>query len=430
MIWDILGIEPTNDISVIKKAYAKKLRIYHPEDDPEGYQKLREAFDQALNQAKNSQVRPVSSEEADDNNTTTEIPRRVDLLHTQDFVAHSSHPLDVFMQEVKELYIDFFARIQLENWQRLLDSDVVWDMEQSETLQSRLIFFLENHRFLPRSIWQLFDSLFHWSKQKEQLQRRYNEAFIEYMFCQITGTREMRYDFFKPVDGLDYDYFLELREKAQNALLKNDQEAAKLYLDIAYELYPDDPDLLRMQGELYLRIEKIDHALRSFNHILHIHPADLDALLYRARIRYRFEQFVEAIQDCEQILIHSPQHTDAQSLMGKCYVKLGNLDNAKQQFSQVLQKDLLHSEAMSYMSHVTNPTISGVKRPQQYGSIKQLWFNLLFFLLIFVRRSWVYFLFYFIVELFTSFPFTITGFLLIPTIWEVWRTFRVFIRII
>lgn len=47
-IWQQLGIEPTNDIKEIKRAYAKQLQIYHPEEDAEGYQALREAYDRAI----------------------------------------------------------------------------------------------------------------------------------------------------------------------------------------------------------------------------------------------------------------------------------------------------------------------------------------------------------------------------------------------
>ena len=51
-IWSILGIEPTREIAKIKMAYARQLKRYHPEDDPKGFQHLREAYDCALQIAK------------------------------------------------------------------------------------------------------------------------------------------------------------------------------------------------------------------------------------------------------------------------------------------------------------------------------------------------------------------------------------------
>ncbi|QIW15671.1 hypothetical protein A4G20_04660 [Pasteurellaceae bacterium RH1A] len=46
--WQILGIEPTNDEREIRRAYAKKLKTTRPDEDAEGYQALREGFDEAL----------------------------------------------------------------------------------------------------------------------------------------------------------------------------------------------------------------------------------------------------------------------------------------------------------------------------------------------------------------------------------------------
>ena len=46
--WKILGITPDADKKAIKLAYAKRLKQTRPEDDPEGFKRLYEAYQQAL----------------------------------------------------------------------------------------------------------------------------------------------------------------------------------------------------------------------------------------------------------------------------------------------------------------------------------------------------------------------------------------------
>jgi hypothetical protein len=50
-IWNELGIEPTTDGRAIKRAYAARLKQVHPEDDPAGFQRLRKAYEDALEHA-------------------------------------------------------------------------------------------------------------------------------------------------------------------------------------------------------------------------------------------------------------------------------------------------------------------------------------------------------------------------------------------
>ena len=53
-IWRELAISSTTDEREIRRAYARRLKIVHPEDDPEGFQALRAAFEQALNHARHA----------------------------------------------------------------------------------------------------------------------------------------------------------------------------------------------------------------------------------------------------------------------------------------------------------------------------------------------------------------------------------------
>ena len=50
-IWNILGIEPTTDKKAIRKAYAAKTKEIHPEDAPEEFKRLHEAYQAALGYA-------------------------------------------------------------------------------------------------------------------------------------------------------------------------------------------------------------------------------------------------------------------------------------------------------------------------------------------------------------------------------------------
>ena len=46
--WKVLGIEPTSDKKEIKKAYARLLKQYHPEENPEEFKQIQAAYQQCL----------------------------------------------------------------------------------------------------------------------------------------------------------------------------------------------------------------------------------------------------------------------------------------------------------------------------------------------------------------------------------------------
>ena len=55
-IWEVLGIEPGADIQAIRAAYSEKIKEHHPEDDPEGFMLLRNAYKTAVKLASKKDV--------------------------------------------------------------------------------------------------------------------------------------------------------------------------------------------------------------------------------------------------------------------------------------------------------------------------------------------------------------------------------------
>lgn len=51
-IWEILGISPTRDRQAIRRAYAERTKLCHPEEDPDGFAALHEAYTLAMRYAR------------------------------------------------------------------------------------------------------------------------------------------------------------------------------------------------------------------------------------------------------------------------------------------------------------------------------------------------------------------------------------------
>ncbi|MCY7097171.1 J domain-containing protein [Streptococcus oralis] len=73
-IWETLGIEPTTDVKLIRRRYAELVRLYHPEDQPEIYQEIVEAYQEALTYARSRKTRLENSlRKASDSQEATEL---------------------------------------------------------------------------------------------------------------------------------------------------------------------------------------------------------------------------------------------------------------------------------------------------------------------------------------------------------------------
>jgi len=76
--WSVLQIEQTLDKKLIKKAYARLLKMHKPEQDPVGYQRVREAYDAAIAFTVNPSIAPILQNTVIDKVPVAAKPLKID----------------------------------------------------------------------------------------------------------------------------------------------------------------------------------------------------------------------------------------------------------------------------------------------------------------------------------------------------------------
>lgn len=94
--WELLGIEPTKDKITIKKAFASQVKLHKPSDDAELYQKIREAYNKALEFADSDEEIEVFEEDEVEENGTEETEIFTEDESEEEIKINSESKLDEF----------------------------------------------------------------------------------------------------------------------------------------------------------------------------------------------------------------------------------------------------------------------------------------------------------------------------------------------
>lgn len=206
-IWKILGIDNTKDKDLIKRAYRTKLTNVNPEDDPEGFMQLRQAYEEAV-----------------------KLADAVDVKEVEDTSVMGS-----LLTYIKALYKDFSRRIDVSEWKALFDRDEFVSLDFSVDAFDVLMKFLMENFYVPQKVWKCIVEQFDVHERKKELAEIYPEDFIDYMINNSMYDDMINYYLFDG-DEACFDEYIEKYYGLDASIRKRDIERQEILIAELKEL--------------------------------------------------------------------------------------------------------------------------------------------------------------------------------------------------
>jgi len=298
--FEILGIASTKDIKEIRKAYSKLMTKFSPEKDPEGFQKLRSAYEEAISKAR---IQEETQKKA-------------------------LSPIDEFMEAFEANYRCFEKRLQASCWEELLEKDICYNIDSSKQVNYRVLNFIKDDYNFPNHIWILFNNYFSWTAKKDSLYNSFNKNFIDFVIYRIKSKSTFDYEYLKQCEENQQDKFIHEYRNFSSAIDQFDLYTADNTMKAAQKICPDHPNLLILIGKYYSISGRINDAFELFTTLIDNNKENVDAFFYRAELFNTTGQLNKAYEDYKAVLKLSPSSVGAWYSMARCCLCLKKYEEA------------------------------------------------------------------------------------------------------
>ena len=292
--WELLGIEPTTDTLKIKEAYMEKLSDFHPEEDPEGFKKLRATYEELL------EIAAKGIEEKDIDNG----------------------PLGPWINKINEIYNNFEDRLNIELWKEIFNEDVCFSLETKEEACMKLLEFLYDNFYLPHNIWLLIEEVFSIKDRYKEFYEYFAPQFIDYIVNEIEYGDSLNYELFEIEDGKDYEHFIKLYFDIRGSLNRRELDNLEDKISEMKELYIYHPYSIVLEARYNLIQKNIEIAKYLCDEIMEEYDEDLQVLSLAAEIEWEQGNYPEAKVIYEKILSLYPNNYSAKVGYADCCLEL------------------------------------------------------------------------------------------------------------
>lgn len=308
-IFSILGIEETREEKAIKAAYREKLAVTNPEDNPEGFKRLRQAYEEALALLK----APQEEQEPEDTSESGQ-----------------------WVAEAAGLYSTLSGRQDLEGWKQLFTRDVYLSLDGEEECQRKLLVFLMQHYRLPTAVWKLLEEKLDINKNQSRLKEQFPAEFIDYLVSRVTRGEDVEFSQFDgPEDG-DYDAFLQCYDNCWRALQEDNREYAAQLLEESDHMGIGHPCMEVCRAHYYQAQGRQEEALNCLKEQQARFPGDELVEFNLAQLLWDQGRTEEAAGCFEGIKERNDKHYTANMRLAQWYHDQGDDHRAKKCAEEVL----------------------------------------------------------------------------------------------
>jgi hypothetical protein len=298
-IWDILEIEATSDTKVIKRAYAKKLKVTRPDEDPKGFQELHWAYKTALQHAEWMARREAAGDDEEDYDDYENEYEQTIFEPTSSHLSPNEQPpslatidaqeqknkIDLLQQEANRI-IDSVKTLlasgnqaEKESWSFIVESPFILEDGFNWNLGLKILTLIREHNLknlskIPEMVGQdaltYLDAIFNWKNNQYQIYSTLGKEYETWIELILDAPRNISWqDKIRGGKKLSEQKVKSKKNKAVEQSKSSDSSGCMIFIliilvikfmvIISDNLTPDKPKNIPINPDSYKHIQLINN---------------------------------------------------------------------------------------------------------------------------------------------------------------------------